>query len=74
MNFLSSLVGGDKISGQNDLAVGEDKYEKILTRKEINNKIEIKGRFVVRSLEKHLNYIDFIQFKSIMIFNLFIIN
>ena len=54
INFLSSLVGGDKISGQNDLAVGEDKYEKILTRKEIHNKIEIKGRFVVRSLEKHL--------------------
>ena len=41
INFLSSLVGGDKISGQNDLAVGEDKYEKILTRKVIHNKIEI---------------------------------
>ena len=29
------------------------------------------GRFVVRSLEKYLDYIDFFKFKSIMILNLF---
>ena len=35
---------------------------------------ETVDRFVVRSLEKHLNYIDLFKFKSIMIQNLFIDN
>ena len=30
-------------------------------------KLKYQGQFVLKGLEKHLNYIDFFQFKSIMI-------
>ena len=38
---------------------------KLNTNKSVRNVTQTIGRFVVRSLEKHLNYIHFFLFKSI---------